>query len=537
MFALCFTSTAAADLRRAQVRTTTRKQTNPALKAVRVGLASLAIVLAAASPSFAGKNGNSGGGNGGGRSGGSSFRVQSNGSNFSQSASKFSTLKVTPKISTNNFNGGGTFSTPKNLTLKNTIKLDTKSNGNYHAAPRFPTITKKIDGLSNVVKKDPPKFDRKIEGLNVLINKDKPVITRKIEGLKDVVNNNGKPTINRKIDGIKDVINKENPLIRHKIPGLAEKLGGKGNGKDDDCHHGKGKDKCHDWDWCWKHHCKPCYKPCHQDWHCYTYPKWCGLHRHTCGYYVNVPVVVVHGIDLQLLAIRFVDNGDAAQNLGPRFRVWIRNNTPTPMLKPFNVLALAARDIVPSTDLPQAGVRIEAMQPGQILPVDIRLPVQANDVNLGMVHVLIDSHREVPEVFEDNNGIVLPRAEVMSVDPALLAADLQTAVPGAEINVAGEGLGAVAGQVIVKLAGLDMAGEVLGWSELGIRIRLPVVQIVNPVDAQIIAVRADGKAILPLPLKVIPGQVQISAQPTGIQPAAAVTTTDEATAVQAMFGG
>jgi hypothetical protein len=198
---------------------------------------------------------------------------------------------------------------------------------------------------------------------------------------------------------------------------------------------------------------------------------------------------------------------------------------------------MAATGVVPTQDLPQAGVRIEAMQPGQILPVDIRLPVQAADVNLGMIHVLVDSHREVAEVFEDNNGIVLPRSEVMPVDPALLVSEVQAAAPGSEINIAGEGLGAAAGQVIVKLAGLEMPAEVLGWSEMGIQIRLPSVPMVNPVDAQIIAIRADGKAIQPLALKVIPAQVQATVQPTQVQPAAAITTTQQPTAVQAMFGG
>jgi hypothetical protein len=508
MFALCFTSTAAVDLRRAQVRKTTRKTTNPALKAVRVGLASLAIVLAATTLSFAGKNGGNGGGeNGGSRSGGNnSFRIQST-PKFSQSTPKLSqsiqsfkattptfTQKSTKSIGTfNNSNTLNNFNTPKNFTLKTPIKLDVKkmNSSGRSANPWNPKIEKKIGGLTDVINKKPT------------------VLTF---------------PANKKLDGIFSDHGKGNGH-------------GNGNGNKNDCHNGNGngKNKCHDWNWCWKQHCKPCYKPC-QQWHCWNYPTWCNLHRHRCGYYVNVPVVVVHGIDLQLLAIRFVDNGDPTQNLGPRFRVWIRNNTPTPVIRPFNVLVMAARDVVPSADLPQAGVRIDAMQPGQILPVDIRLPVQASDASLGMMHVLVDSHREVPEVFEDNNGIVLPRAEVLSVDPALLAADVQAAVPGAEINVAGEGLGVDAGQVIVKLAGLDMPGEVLGWSELGLRIRLPVVQIVNPVDAQIIAIRADGKAIRPLPLKVIPGQTVISAQPTGVQPATAIST-DQATAVQAMFGG
>lgn len=489
MFALCFTSVAAAELRRVQIKKTTRKQTNPALKAVRVGLASLAIVLAAAGTTLAG--GHHGGGGGGG--GGNSFR-SSGSQRMSQPIQNFSQKNIgTFKSGNSNvlsraISGNNNFNVPKNFTSKGPIQL----NGQ----------TVKIDrghgSLSNTLNK-------KLGGLNNVVNKNSGVFN--LPGNKNIGN-----------------------ILHH----------GNGNGNGislGNNNHCNKNGKCNNWNWCWNHHCKPsCYKPC-QSWSCWNYPTWCNLHRYRCGYYVNVPVVVVQGIDLQLLAVRLVDSGDATQNLGPRFRVWMRNNTPTPMLQPFNVLAMAASSVVPTQDLPQAGVRIEAMQPGQILPVDIRLPVQANDANLGMIHVLVDSHREVSEVFEDNNGIVLPRSEVMSVDPALLASDVQQAVPGSEINVAGEGLGAAAGQVIVKLAGLEMPAEVLGWSELGIQIRLPSVPMVNPVDAQIIAIRADGKTIQPLPLKVVPGQVQASVQPTEVQPAAAVGTTDQPTAVQAMFGG
>ncbi|MCC7083658.1 MAG: hypothetical protein IT427_01470 [Pirellulales bacterium] len=498
MFALCFTRAAAAELRRIEVRKTIRRQSKPALKAIRVGLATLAVALAAAGTAFAGGKGG-GGGHGFGNNGGS-FRMSAQ--KFSQSAPRFNSNNSAPK-SIGNFNNAKSlsqpswnnhsFSTPKNLTLKAPDQFNTKQSSNLGGRTldlRNQTIGGKVGGLTNIVKKSSPSLTF-------------PATKRIADAVK------GQPIIG-------------NP-----------KFGGhlvNANGNN----HCRVKTQCSDW--CWKQHCKPChYQPC-QRWTYWTYPTWCNLNRYHCGYYVNVPVVVVQGIDLQLLAIRAVDSGDPAQNLGPRFRVWIRNNTPTPLLRPFNMLLMAARDMLPTADLPQAGLRIEAMQPGQILPVDIRLPVQANDANLGMVHVLVDSHREIPEVFEDNNGIVLPRGEVMSVDPALLAADVPTAVPGAEINVAGEGLGLAAGQVIVKLAGLDLAADVLGWSDLGLRIKLPAVQIVNPVDAQIIAIRADGKQVSPLPLKVVPGQAQISAQPTAAQQAIATDTSTQPMAVQAMFG-
>jgi hypothetical protein len=165
-------------------------------------------------------------------------------------------------------------------------------------------------------------------------------------------------------------------------------------------------DKCHDK----KFHCCPW-------WYCWDYPVWCPLYGVGCGYWYNVPVVEIReGVDLQLLAVRMIDAGNPEQNMGPAFRVWIRNNSPVAIVHGFNVLALAAHTNVATAELPQAGVRVETIGAGETLPLDIRLPVEANQPGLPMLHVLVDSHREIPEVFENNNGMVLPRANVLPIE-------------------------------------------------------------------------------------------------------------------------
>jgi len=165
-------------------------------------------------------------------------------------------------------------------------------------------------------------------------------------------------------------------------------------------------DNCHDK----KFHCCPW-------WYCWDYPVWCPLYGVSCGYWYNVPVVEVRqGVDLQLLAVRMIDAGNPEQNMGPAFRVWLRNNSPVAILHGFNVLALTARSNVATADVPQAGVRVETIGAGETLPLDIRLPVEANQPGLPMLHVLVDSHREISEVFENNNGMVLPRANVLPVE-------------------------------------------------------------------------------------------------------------------------
>lgn len=173
---------------------------------------------------------------------------------------------------------------------------------------------------------------------------------------------------------------------------------GKGDKGDKGCH----DDKCHkDFNWCWiRYHDDGCYHPC-RHWDCY----------HVC-----------EGVDLELMTLRLLDAGNPAMNVGPAFRIWLRNNSRVAIAQPFNVLLIAANDAPPSPLNPQAGVRVGFMQPGQIIAVDVRLPVQADLPGFPVLQVLVDSHREVFEVFEDNNVAVLPRTAIQPFAPMVTAA-------------------------------------------------------------------------------------------------------------------
>jgi hypothetical protein len=257
-----------------------------------------------------------------------------------------------------------------------------------------------------------PKFDKKIGGTSTVLNN--PTNLK----ISPTIKTGGLDTIkadklgNLSLDAKK--LNIDPKFIKN------DKFLDKGKVKDfckDKCH-----DICHD----------KCYKCCPW-WYCWNYPTWCPLYHHCCGYWYDVPVVVIReGVDLQLLAVRTIDAGDPEQQLGPAFRVWIRNNSPVAIVHPFNVLLLAGRNGQATADLPQAGVRIESIQPGQTLPIDIRLPVTANQPGLPMLHVVVDSHREIPEVFEDNNGAVMPRADILPVELTQAAGNAASTAPVAE---------------------------------------------------------------------------------------------------------
>ena len=121
---------------------------------------------------------------------------------------------------------------------------------------------------------------------------------------------------------------------------------------------------------------------------------------------------------------------------------------------------MASNDREAAADLPQAGVRVTGMKPGETQSVDIRLPFEASLMGrspegqptpFSYLHVLVDSHQEIPEISEANNGVVIARSDVLPVDPAIFAADASEAPAGTVINVAGEGFGPEPGQVLVHV--------------------------------------------------------------------------------------
>lgn len=278
-------------------------------------------------------------------------------------------------------------------------------------------------------------------------------------------------------------------------------------------------------DWCWWDTCAPIYdprpifcqpvyyNPC-SPWVAWQFPTWQPLPYVNCGSWVDVsPVIVNSGADLQLLATRFVDPGHPEHELGPRFRVWFRNNSAFDLNQPFNVLLLASTDANAFAGLPEAGVRVPGMRAGEIQSVDIRLPYAANKLGrdssgqaipFTYLNVLVDSHNELPEAFENNNGATLIRGDILPVDPAAFAAEPGTSQPNGIIHVAGEGLGPEPGKATVVIGDQEFQAEILGWFDLGIQIRLPDFDLDQPTAADLVIIRGDGAAANPLTIEIDP---------------------------------
>ncbi len=357
MFTFCFTSVAAAQLRRIRESSKSTRQVNAAVRTIKFGVLA-AAVLATASVAHAGGLSHM-------ASSMAGMSSHNSGSNFfSQAQSKLSSAS-------------NKFESHKISDLGNV-----KNNK--------PNLTDNLKGAMDKVTKT---TDKKIDAIKVASDKTDKVKT----GLSDKLKVGSSDKLKNMLGDKLKVASSDKGKTG--LSGMLKTMSGSKGSKIKLC------DLSHK-------HCCPW-------WYCWNYPCWCPLYGCSCGCYDDVPVVEVpQGLDLQMLAVRTLDSGDPEQNQGPALRVWFRNNSAVAINHPFNVLALAAHDAQPSADLPQAGVRVESIEAGQTMAVDIRLPVEANQPGFPMFHVLVDSHREIPEINEANNGLVINRSEVQPVEIA-----------------------------------------------------------------------------------------------------------------------
>jgi hypothetical protein len=256
----------------------------------------------------------------------------------------------------------------------------------------------------------------------------------------------------------------------------------------------------------------------------YDFPRWESLHVVNSGTWVDVPPVVVapQQYDLQLLAVRFVDGGHPEQQIGPRYRVWFRNSSPQDVTTPFNVSIIAAQDDRLHDRLPQAGVRVEAIAAGETQAVDLRLPWEAyelsrdaagNELPFDKLHVVVDSHREINEVADANNGAIVDRGDILPVDPAAFSTDVDTVSAGQAVSIAGEGFGPEPGQVLLYVKGLELQPEIQGWYDLGVRVEIPALPLAEPTEARLVVVRRDSAAANPVELTLAPAGVELLPAP------------------------
>ena len=277
--------------------------------------------------------------------------------------------------------------------------------------------------------------------------------------------------------------------------------------------------------WSWHYHCRPWWDPrpiwCRpvrcvvvvEPWVVWSVPVWTPLPEVAAGTWVEVqrPVVPEEQFDLQLLAVRFVDPGHPDEKLGPRYRVWVRNNSQQAVTRPFDVRLFVTPGEHLDPKAPQAAVRVTSIEAGATQSIDLRLPfletgaAGADDKPpFAFLHVLVDANREIRDANLANNGAKLPIAEALPVDPAAFETDPKSVPAGGELVVAGEGFGPEPGKAILHLGNIEMEAEVLGWYDLGVRLRMPDLPLAEATVADLVIVRGDGAAANPVTVRVTP---------------------------------
>lgn len=262
--------------------------------------------------------------------------------------------------------------------------------------------------------------------------------------------------------------------------------------------------------------CRPIVYASCVDWVPYAVPTWEPLPSVSCGTWIEVErPPLVDRSDLQLLAVRFVDAGHPEEQLGPRYRVWFRNNGQTAIVTPLDVTLLASNDGRLVSGLPQAGVRVTSVEAGDTQAVDIRLPLEVGTMGrdgqgqttpFQTLHVLVDANRVIDDPNRANNGSAIPRDQILPVDPATFESQPDRQAAGGEVILAGEGYGPGPGKVMLVVAGQELDAEILGWYDLGVRVRLPVLGMNAPLAAELIVIRGDGAAANPIRITIDPQQ-------------------------------
>jgi hypothetical protein len=130
------------------------------------------------------------------------------------------------------------------------------------------------------------------------------------------------------------------------------------------------------------------------------------------------------GTDLELVEVRQLDRGDMSKNLGPAFRLTLRNTSGAKVTQSFNVALMGSIGRVATPDSAVTTVRLEGLPAGQAHAVDVRLPAKSytmgvnadgQQVPFTWLTAVLDTDGEVPQSSRDNDFAIMNRSEIVMV--------------------------------------------------------------------------------------------------------------------------
>jgi hypothetical protein len=148
------------------------------------------------------------------------------------------------------------------------------------------------------------------------------------------------------------------------------------------------------------------------------------VHYHFHGLNRNVDTADVRPIDVETIAIRFIDAGDASQGTGPAYRVTVRNNSDVAIDDVFDLTLAASNSAALPAGVPTATTWIDGMAPLEVRDFDIRLPVSVDTMGqsqagqptpFSILSAMADSQYRLVETDKANNLLVMNRTDIQSI--------------------------------------------------------------------------------------------------------------------------
>ena len=218
--------------------------------------------------------------------------------------------------------------------------------------------------------------------------------------------------------------------------------------------------------------------------------------------------------DLEVLDVRFLDLGDTALNLGPRFRVTVHNHNNKFGVTDVELSLVAGIDLgddaAPRTEA--SGV-LSDIGPDQIASLDIRLSREALSLKtnnnesaqpFAQLAIVADPNEQLDDINPDNNVMVLNVDEVQHADLKLLSAEPAELTSEGLLTLTGEGFDFEPGTVALVVHGKAYSLDVAIWSPARIVAQLPRFSVRDVTAARLVVVRPDREYTQPLEVRLSP---------------------------------
>jgi hypothetical protein len=202
-------------------------------------------------------------------------------------------------------------------------------------------------------------------------------------------------------------------------------------------------------------------------------------------------------IDLEVLDVRFVDDGDVAQGAGPRFRISVRHVGGQSPAGKAPLMLIASPNSKPSQDSIYATAEVDSFV-GGMATVDVRLPLEAAVYadKLPFLTAVVGAPQGRHDIVPANNVATFDRSLVRDV--GLKLHSLQASPEAGGVIVAGEGFGREVGTAYLKSGDTKVPLQLLGWQPTAVLFAPPAVDASCPHAYQLYVVRADGRVAEPL---------------------------------------